>query len=374
MYRKSYYKKYEEKNESSLTKDLKNIEADINNLKITYKEIDTFKDKLIFLVNKKLKLHLQIITKSGPNTPYQKAVENLVLKKYIQNPDLIDPNIFSDVVNFFTQPAEWIIDDEDNFINEKNIYDKEREKTGEFELHRIEEQIEKILDIERIYGTASNDELEFYGLKKIDRPDFEEVSGLKFKSYYGTIKIKPEGCTIGGDLILSESDCKNYRNEIESLLEKINSESFKKNLDNNFNKLKNIIKTVGLNYRLGKKNKINYHLNKILNRGSQKLRIKKHETTNGYIYILTNKAFPKYIKIGSTMKDPKIRADELTGTGLPFPYVVMYIILTKNCEILEKKIHIILDKKRINLEREFFECSIEEAKNIIIEVIKNNAR
>ena len=39
--------------------------------------------------------------------------------------------------------------------------------------------------------------------------------------------------------------------------------------------------------------------------------------------------------------------------------------MTKNCEILEKKVHTILDKKRVDLEREFFECSIEEAKKII---------
>ncbi len=104
---------------------------------------------------------------------------------------------------------------------------------------------------------------------------------------------------------------------------------------------------------------------------TQELRIKKHETTDGYIYILSNKAFPNYIKIGSTMKDPRIRAHELTGTGVPFPYEVEFKILTKNCEILEKKVHTILDKKRVDLEREFFECSIEEAKKIIENVVKN---
>ena len=104
------------------------------------------------------------------------------------------------------------------------------------------------------------------------------------------------------------------------------------------------------------------------------LRIKKHETTDGFIYILTNKAFPKFIKIGSTMKDPKIRAHELTGTGVPFPYEVKFKILTKNCEILEKKVHSILLKKRVDIEREFFECSVEEAKKIIEKVIKNEIK
>ena len=42
------------------------------------------------------------------------------------------------------------------------------------------------------------------------------------------------------------------------------------------------------------------------------------------------------------MKDPRVRAHELTGTGVPFPYEVEFKILTKNCEILEKKVHTIL--------------------------------
>ena len=99
------------------------------------------------------------------------------------------------------------------------------------------------------------------------------------------------------------------------------------------------------------------------------LRIKKHETADGYIYILSNKSFPTYIKIGSTMKDPKIRAAELTGTGVPFPYEVKFKILTKNCEIFEKEVHSILDKKRVDLEREFFECSVEEAQKTIERVV-----
>ena len=70
------------------------------------------------------------------------------------------------------------------------------------------------------------------------------------------------------------------------------------------------------------------------------------------------------------MRDPSIRAQELSDTSVPFPYEVKFKILTKNCEILEKKVHTILEKKRVDLEREFFECSIEEAKKIIENVIK----
>ena len=43
--------------------------------------------------------------------------------------------------------------------------------------------------------------------------------------------------------------------------------------------------------------------------------------------------------------------------------------MTKNCEILEKKVHTILEKKRVDLEREFFECSVEEAQKTIERVV-----
>jgi hypothetical protein len=71
------------------------------------------------------------------------------------------------------------------------------------------------------------------------------------------------------------------------------------------------------------------------------------------------------------MKDPRIRAQELSDTSVPFPYEVKFKIMTKNCEILEKKVHSILNKKRVDLEREFFECSVEEAQIIIKGAVKN---
>ena len=43
--------------------------------------------------------------------------------------------------------------------------------------------------------------------------------------------------------------------------------------------------------------------------------------------------------------------------------------MTKNCDTLEKKVHTILENKRADLEREFFECSVEEAKKVIEKVV-----
>ena len=40
----------------------------------------------------------------------------------------------------------------------------------------------------------------------------------------------------------------------------------------------------------------------------------------GWVYILTNEAMPGLVKIGYTMNDPAIRAEELSSdTGVPLP-------------------------------------------------------
>lgn len=44
----------------------------------------------------------------------------------------------------------------------------------------------------------------------------------------------------------------------------------------------------------------------------------------GWVYIITNKSMPGLLKIGYTMKDPRSRAKELEGTGIPTPYEVVY--------------------------------------------------
>lgn len=46
----------------------------------------------------------------------------------------------------------------------------------------------------------------------------------------------------------------------------------------------------------------------------------------GYIYILTNKAMPDYLKIGYTQRNPKDRAWEMYegSTGVPHPFDVAY--------------------------------------------------
>ena len=46
---------------------------------------------------------------------------------------------------------------------------------------------------------------------------------------------------------------------------------------------------------------------------------------SGFIYVMTNPAFPDLIKIGKSQKDPTTdRVNELNQTGVPEPFKVEY--------------------------------------------------
>lgn len=79
----------------------------------------------------------------------------------------------------------------------------------------------------------------------------------------------------------------------------------------------------------------------------------------GWVYIITNPAMPGLVKVGFSTKDPAIRAKELGGTGVPFPYVVEYDALVRAPRHAEQKIHEKLAHKRAA--KEWFHCTVEEA-------------
>jgi hypothetical protein len=83
----------------------------------------------------------------------------------------------------------------------------------------------------------------------------------------------------------------------------------------------------------------------------------------GWVYIITNSAMPGLVKVGFSMKDPAVRAKELGGTGVPFPYVVEYDALVHAPRGTERKIHETLAHKRAA--KEWFRCTVEEALSAI---------
>ena len=104
-----------------------------------------------------------------------------------------------------------------------------------------------------------------------------------------------------------------------------------------------------------------------LNIRAGKKQIKKREE-NGFVYVMSNKAYPGIYKIGSTYGDPEERAEELTGTGHLHPFKVEMSYEMKDAEYYEKSIHKILEKNRVNKNREFFDIDIIHLKEILIKL------
>lgn len=98
----------------------------------------------------------------------------------------------------------------------------------------------------------------------------------------------------------------------------------------------------------------------------------------GWVYIFTNKAMPRLLKVGFSTKDPESRAKELHTTGVPHRFVVEYDILVHEPYVVEQKTHKLL--KAHHESKEWFRCDITTAINairqaanssIIHETIKN---
>jgi hypothetical protein len=78
----------------------------------------------------------------------------------------------------------------------------------------------------------------------------------------------------------------------------------------------------------------------------------------GWVYVISNKAMPGLVKVGYSMRDPDLRADELNHTNCPHPYLVDYDVLVEHPREIEQKAHKILLARREN--KEWFRCRAEE--------------
>lgn len=87
---------------------------------------------------------------------------------------------------------------------------------------------------------------------------------------------------------------------------------------------------------------------------------------DSWIYVLSNATMPNIVKIGYTTGTPDERAVELSrSTGVPVPFVVEYGFWCFNSKALEYEIHKYLDLYRVSNGREFFQITVEEAKEVI---------
>jgi len=89
----------------------------------------------------------------------------------------------------------------------------------------------------------------------------------------------------------------------------------------------------------------------------------------GFVYIMSNPAFPNLIKIGMSKKDPtKDRVSELNQTGVPQPFKVEYYAYVEDESLLERLLHQKFDDERPNKSREFFSTNSAIAINALKEL------
>lgn len=93
-------------------------------------------------------------------------------------------------------------------------------------------------------------------------------------------------------------------------------------------------------------------------------------STSGFVYLLTNRAFPGYVKIGYTRASPFDRAEELYTTGVPEPFTVYRAWYVFDAASAEQAIHMVLAPRRsAQGAREFFAVTVDEAIGAITRVV-----
>lgn len=85
-----------------------------------------------------------------------------------------------------------------------------------------------------------------------------------------------------------------------------------------------------------------------------------------WVYILSNPTTPGLLKIGYTKNLPEERAKQISAaTGVALPYKVEWAYKCFNGEKVECEVHHRLKAQRVNNNKEFFQISLEEAKEVI---------
>ena len=81
----------------------------------------------------------------------------------------------------------------------------------------------------------------------------------------------------------------------------------------------------------------------------------------GIVYVLTNSAMPKMVKIGKTGRGVEARLNDLYTTGVPLPFECAYAAKVADMDKVEKAFHNAFGPYRVNPRREFFSIEPEQA-------------
>jgi DNA-directed RNA polymerase subunit RPC12/RpoP len=89
---------------------------------------------------------------------------------------------------------------------------------------------------------------------------------------------------------------------------------------------------------------------------------------------MTNPAMPGLVKVGFTTGTPEERARQLDSTGVPASFVVDYALFVENPSHVEDCAHVKLEKWRVSRGREFFRCSVEVAKEVLLDLCQGKIK
>ena len=110
------------------------------------------------------------------------------------------------------------------------------------------------------------------------------------------------------------------------------------------------------------------------------VQLKKNDIVNlqngkaGTVYVISNLGSfgEEVFKIGMTRRiDPQDRINELGSASVPFKFDVHSFIFSEDAVSLERKLHEILNEKRVNkvnLRKEFFRVTIDELEKLVQEI------
>jgi hypothetical protein len=90
----------------------------------------------------------------------------------------------------------------------------------------------------------------------------------------------------------------------------------------------------------------------------------------GWVYVITNKTMPGLVKVGHTLKDPDLRAGELSHTGSAGPYDVEYEVMVRDPRNIEQRAHLAL--RGVLADKEWFRCTVGHAVEVIRQIVGNN--
>lgn len=91
-------------------------------------------------------------------------------------------------------------------------------------------------------------------------------------------------------------------------------------------------------------------------------------SSDGYVYVLTNRSMPGVVKVGRTQRAVSKRAGELWQTGVPTPFDVAFSVRTPDCQRVEAEVHAALAMYRVDEAREFFLVDAEHAAEKVQEI------